>query len=164
MTTFLADAVRAAGELALKTFRGPVKQWLKDATSPVCEADIAVDHFLREQLLGHQQPCGWLSEETEAEPSRLDAKSIWIVDPIDGTRAYLAGRPDWSISVALAAAGRPVAAAVFAPVTEELFLAAAGAGATRNGTPIATSSGTGFAGARIAGPKRFGTWLASVEP
>jgi myo-inositol-1(or 4)-monophosphatase len=164
LSKLLADTLRAAGEVALKTFRGPIKQWLKDKTSPVCEADIAVDALLRERLLGDGRPYGWLSEETEAHPSRLDAKRTWIVDPIDGTRAYLAGQPDWSISVALAAEGRPVVAAVFAPVTEELFLAAAGTGATCNGVPIATSFGTDLAGARMAGPKRFGNWLATIEP
>src|SRR5437016_2590384 len=87
LIALVTDAARAAGEVALKTFRGQCKQWLKDKTSPVCEADIAVDELLRERLLGNGVSCGWLSEETEALPSRLEAKRIWIVDPIDGTRA-----------------------------------------------------------------------------
>jgi myo-inositol-1(or 4)-monophosphatase len=164
LTALVADAVRAAGEVALRTFRGTVRQWLKGESSPVSEADIAVDQLLRERLIGNASHYGWLSEETEAEASRLQASRVWIVDPIDGTRAYLAGRPDWSISVALAEHGRPIVAALFAPVTEELFLAVAGAGATRNGTPIAVSAGAGFAGARVAGPKRHATWLATIEP
>jgi len=79
---------------------------------------------------------------------------VWIVDPIDGTRGFLAGLPDWTISVALARAGRPVLAALHAPATDELFLAAAGAGATRNGAPIAVTEGRSLAGARVAGPER----------
>jgi myo-inositol-1(or 4)-monophosphatase len=160
----LASAVREAGALALTTFRGPVKHWLKEKSSPVCEADIAVDRLLRERLAGDGSNDAWLSEETEADPSRLTAERVWIVDPIDGTRAYLAGQADWTISVALAVAGRPVLAALFAPVTEELFLAEAGGGANRNGMPIRASSGAGFDAAKVAGPKRLVTWLANVDP
>ena len=76
---------------------------------------------------------GWLSEESENDPTRLAARRVWVVDPIDGTRAFIAGREDWSVSVALVVDGRPVVAALFAPVTDELFLATAGGGATRNG-------------------------------
>jgi myo-inositol-1(or 4)-monophosphatase len=79
---------------------------------------------------------------------------VWIVDPIDGTRGFLAGLPDWTISIALAAAGRPVLAALYAPVTDDLFLAAAGGGATLNGSPIAATTGRALAGARVAGPDR----------
>ncbi len=91
LATFLEATVREAGELALKTFRGPLKQWLKGASSPVCEADIAVDLMLRDRLTGNTSRYGWLSEETEDDPARLDAESIWIVDPIDGPRAQARG-------------------------------------------------------------------------
>jgi myo-inositol-1(or 4)-monophosphatase len=86
------------------------------------------------------------------------------VDPIDGTRSYLAGRPDWAISAALVADGRPVLAGVFAPATDEMFVAAAGAGATRNGAPIRASAGDRLEGARVAGPKRLVQALAAVAP
>src|SRR4051812_8469522 len=98
---------------------------------------------------------GWLSEESENDPARLGARRVWVVDPIDGTRAFIAGREDWSVSAALVVDGRPVAAALFAPATGELFVAAAGGGATRNGVAIRTSSGGGLDGARIAGPKKM---------
>jgi myo-inositol-1(or 4)-monophosphatase len=78
-----------------------------------------------------------------------------VVDPIDGTRAFIAGREDWCVSVALVVDGRPVAAALYAPVTDELFLAAAGGGAARNGAPIRASSGAALQGARLGGPKRM---------
>ena len=159
----LAAALREAGALALKTFQAPLKTWLKGQGSPVSEADIAVDNFLRAQLAGPASGCGWLSEETEDRPSASTAR-LWIVDPIDGTRAYLAGQPDWSISAALVANGRPILAGVFAPVTDELFLAASGVGATRNGAPIKVSAGESLAGARVGGPKPLLAALATVEP
>ena len=159
----LAETVRAAGDVALKTFRQPLRQWIKGESSPVSEADIAVNDFLRERLLGLAGGYGWLSEETEDDPARLAAENVWIVDPIDGTRAYLAGQDDWTISVALAARGRPTLGAVFAPVSQELFLAVAGRGATRNGVSIAASAGRDMTGAKVVGPKRHINWLASLN-
>jgi myo-inositol-1(or 4)-monophosphatase len=145
--------VREAGAVALKYFRGQLKSWTKGkGDSPVSEADIAANDLLHERLLGPGD--GWLSEESENDPARLDARRVWVVDPIDGTRAYIAGREDWSISAALVEAGRPVVAALYAPATEELFLATAGEGATRNGVSIRASGG-GLDGARVAGPKRM---------
>jgi myo-inositol-1(or 4)-monophosphatase len=158
----LAATLREAGAIALRTFQTPVKSWLKDHASPVCEADIAVDDFLRARLAGPGR--GWLSEETADDGSRRLARRLWIVDPIDGTRSYLAGRSDWAISVALVVDGRPVLAGVFAPVTDELFLAGAGTGATRNGAPIKASRGEWLEGAKVAGPKRLVQALAAIEP
>jgi len=156
----LAATLREAGAIALATFQTPVRSWLKDQSSPVSEADIAVDDFLRVRLAG--PGCGWLSEETADDGSRRQARRLWIVDPIDGTRSYLAGRPDWVISAALVDDGRPVLAGVFAPVTDELFVAVAGAGATRNGAPIKASAGDRLDGARVAGPKRLVQALAAA--
>jgi myo-inositol-1(or 4)-monophosphatase len=159
----LAETVRAAGDVALKTFRQPLRQWIKGESSPVSEADLAVNEFLQERLLGLGAGYGWLSEETEDDPARLEAENVWIVDPIDGTRAYLAGQDDWTISVALAARGRPTLGAIFAPVSQELFLAVAGSGATRNSVAIATSPGSDVVGAKIVGPKRHINWLVSLN-
>jgi len=159
----LAETVRAAGDVALKTFRQPLRQWIKGESSPVSEADIAVNEFLQERLLGLAGGIGWLSEETEVDPARLEAENVWIVDPIDGTRAYLAGQDDWTISVALAARGRQTIGVVFAPVSQELFLAVAGRGATRNGATIAASAGRDMTGAKVVGPKRHINWLASLN-
>jgi myo-inositol-1(or 4)-monophosphatase len=160
----LVAAVREAGALAFKTFRGSVRQWTKGASSPVCEVDIAVDALLSDRLRSAFPAYGWLSEETEDDPARLDIDATWIVDPIDGTRSYLAGKDDWVVSVALAQAGRPRLAALFAPVTDELFLATAGQGATRNDAPIQADRGTGFEGARLLGPKRFLGRLEDLHP
>jgi myo-inositol-1(or 4)-monophosphatase len=160
----LACAVREAGEIALRTFKQPLRQWTKGVSlSPVSEADIAVDTFLRERLGELAPAAGWLSEETEDDPARLEAENVWIVDPIDGTRSYLAGQPDWTIAVALAVGGRPVLASVYAPVSDEMYLAQKGGGATRNGVLIAASTGDRVGGTRVAGPKRHLNWLAEVD-
>ena len=150
----LAAAVKEAGAIAFKFFRGPLKQWTKgEGDSPVTEADIASNDLLQKRLV--EPGDGWLSEESENDPARLGARRVWVVDPIDGTRAFIAGREDWCVSVALVVDGRPVVAALYAPVTDELFLATAGGGATRNGTPIQASSGASLAGARLGGPKKM---------
>jgi myo-inositol-1(or 4)-monophosphatase len=150
----LIAAVREAGALALASFGRPLKSWTKGKSSPVSEADIAANEILRARL--NVPGFGWLSEEgqdEEAWAQARQARRLWVVDPIDGTRGYLAGMPDWSVSAALVEDGRPVVAVLFAPVTDELFAAVAGAGATRNGAPIAASGGDLVAGARVAGPK-----------
>jgi myo-inositol-1(or 4)-monophosphatase len=150
----LAQAVQEAGAVAKKFFRGPLKHWTKgQGDSPVTEADIASNELLQKHLV--EPGDGWLSEESENDPTRLVARRVWVVDPIDGTRAFIAGREDWSVSAALAVDGRPVAAALFAPATDELFLATAGGGATRNGVAIRASSLGGLEGARVGGPKKL---------
>ncbi|HEX2216959.1 MAG TPA: 3'(2'),5'-bisphosphate nucleotidase CysQ [Xanthobacteraceae bacterium] len=150
----LAAAVREAGALALQKFRSQFKSWTKGQNSPVCEVDIAVDELLRERLAKPTPEYGWLSEESADDPSRLEAAAVWIVDPIDGTRAFISGREDWVISAALAQGGRPIAAAIYVPVEDALLLAVAGKGATLNGAPIRPRDGPEFEGARVAGPKR----------
>jgi len=159
----LAAAVREAGALALQTFRVQLKSWTKGCSSPVSEADLAVDALLRKRLLAIRE-AGWLSEETEDDPARLARTEVWVVDPIDGTRAYLAGRPEWAISAALVSAGRPVVAALYAPVSDELFLSIAGGGATLNGKAINASTGEQLAGAKFSGAKRRLDSLAAIEP
>jgi myo-inositol-1(or 4)-monophosphatase len=162
--TRLAACVRDAGALALSMFGTPIKNWTKGASSPVCDADIAVDKLLRERLSGEERGFGWLSEESADDPARLAARYVWIVDPIDGTRGYIAGLPDWAVSAALVENGRPIAACLYAPVTEEFFMAVAGAGATLNGAAIAVTAGAQLARARIAGPKNFLQRLGQVAP
>jgi myo-inositol-1(or 4)-monophosphatase len=160
----LAGAVRSAGTLALEASRKPVKSWVKAQNSPVSEVDIAVDALLKARLEEIVPEAAWLSEETEDDPARLSARLVWIVDPIDGTRAFLAGRPDWTVSVALVEDGRPIVAALYAPASEEFFLAVAGASVTRNGLAIRASTGEALAGARISGPKRLLDQLAAAAP
>jgi myo-inositol-1(or 4)-monophosphatase len=160
----LAGVVCEAGALARAASGRPVKTWVKEHNSPVSEVDIAVNDLLKERLAAIVPEAGWLSEESGDGPARLAASQVWIVDPIDGTRSFIAGRPDWAISVALVEGSRPIVAALYAPISEEFFLAVAGAGATRNGTPIMASPGSTLEGARIAGPSGFLDRLATVAP
>ena len=160
----LAAIMREAGELARATARGPFKRWTKgDDNSPVTEADIAVNDLLRTRLTALMPAAAWLSEETEELPD-CALPLAWVVDPIDGTRAYIAGRADWTVSVALVEDGRPQLAALYAPVTDEMFLALHGRGATLNGGKIAVTGGETLSGARLAGPKRYLDKLAGLDP
>ena len=124
--TLLTDSVRDAGALALSLFRTDLKNWTKGASSPVSEADIAVNDLLENKLRSATPDYGWLSEESADDEARLGKQLVWIVDPIDGTRSYLAGREDWCVSVALVDGASPVLAAVFAPVSDEFFFARRG--------------------------------------
>ena len=161
----LAEAVREAGALALSMFKTPLKNWTKgEALSPVSDADIAVDVLLRERLTGDGESIAWLSEESVDDLARLDARYVWIVDPIDGTRAYIAGLPDWAVSAALVENGRPVAGCLYAPVSDEFFVAVAGQGATRNGAAMAAAPGAALAQARIAAPRKLLDHLQAIAP
>jgi myo-inositol-1(or 4)-monophosphatase len=152
-SALLAATVREAGALALSLFRTELKNWTKGASSPVSDADIAVNDLLEKRLRSATPDYGWLSEESADDPSRLQRRLVWIVDPIDGTRGYLAGREDWCVSVALVEDAAPILAAVFAPATDEFFFAARGQGASCNGVPIRATSGTELDFSRVAGPK-----------
>jgi myo-inositol-1(or 4)-monophosphatase len=152
-STLLIDTVREAGALALSLFRTELKNWTKGASSPVSEADIAVNDLLEQRLRAATPDYGWLSEESADDSSRLGKHLLWIVDPIDGTRGYLAGKEDWCVSVALVENESPLLAAVFAPATDEFFFAARGEGASCNGMKLHATSGTGLDFSRVAGPK-----------
>jgi myo-inositol-1(or 4)-monophosphatase len=149
----LTDTVREAGRLALSLFRTELKNWIKGASSPVSEADIAVNELIARRLRAATPDYGWLSEESADDHARVGKRLVWIVDPIDGTRAYLAGREDWCISVALIEDARPLIAAVFAPASDEFFFAQAGRGSSLNSAAVRATSGVGLDFSRIAGPK-----------
>jgi myo-inositol-1(or 4)-monophosphatase len=164
LSRVLIDAMREAGALALGMFGRELKTWTKNGGSPVCEADIAVDRLLRERLTAAAPNYGWRSEESGDDPARLAAQRVWIVDPIDGTRAYIRGGADWTIAAALVEAGRPVLGVIFAPAEAALFAAVAGRGASVNGTAIRASEGEKLEGVRVAGPRRQLDQLAAVVP
>jgi myo-inositol-1(or 4)-monophosphatase len=151
--TLLKSTVRQAGALALSLFRTDLRNWTKGTSSPVSEADIAVNDLLESKLRSATPDYGWLSEESADDEARLGKPLVWIVDPIDGTRAYLAGREDWCVSAALVGEASPVLAAVFAPASDEFFFAMRGQGATRNDVPIHATIGTDIDFSRMAGPK-----------
>ena len=149
----LKEAVRDAGALAQSLFRTELRNWTKGVSSPVSEADIAVNDLLEARLRAATPGYGWLSEESVDDDARLGKRLVWIVDPIDGTRAYLAHREDWCVSVALVEDASPILAAVYAPVSDEFFFAARGQGAMLNDLPLQATAGTELDFARMAGPK-----------
>ncbi|WP_027534176.1 3'(2'),5'-bisphosphate nucleotidase CysQ [Bradyrhizobium sp. WSM3983] len=149
----LQDTVREAGSLAQSMFRTELKKWIKGASSPVSEADIAVNDLLEARLRGATPDYGWLSEESVDDATRLSRRLTWVVDPIDGTRNYLNGHDEWCVSVALVEDASPVLAAVFAPTCGEFFFAARGQGTTLNGKPVRATGGIALDFARVAGPK-----------
>jgi myo-inositol-1(or 4)-monophosphatase len=157
----LADTVRQAGALALSLFRTELKSWTKGASSPVSEADIRVNDLIESRLRSATPEYGWLSEESADDDARLEKHLVWIVDPIDGTRGYLAGREDWCVSVALVDNAKPLLAAVFAPASDEFFFAMRGRGAARNDVPVYATSGTELDFSRMAGPKPLVERLSS---
>ncbi|WP_040678353.1 3'(2'),5'-bisphosphate nucleotidase CysQ [Nitratireductor pacificus] len=147
----IADAAREAGRIALEYYRRDPEVWWKAGKSPVSEADLAVDRFLRKMLLAARPAYGWLSEETAASPERLSARRVFIVDPIDGTRAFIDGRPVWCVSIAVVERGRSVAGVLDCPALEEVYTASRGAGAFMNGRRIEVKTPDGEL--VIAGPK-----------
>lgn len=126
-----------------------VESWAKHDASPVSEADMAVDRYLKRELGLLLPAAGWLSEETADSDHRLGRGLIWVVDPIDGTRDFLRGRSGWAVSVALVSSGRPLIAALVAPARGEMWSATAGQGAWRNGERLVASRRSEFAGARV---------------
>ena len=125
-----------AGEIAMGYFRKDPEVWYKGGTSPVSEADIAVDSYLRETLREARPDYGWLSEESEDDHSRFNGQPIFVVDPIDGTRAYIRGDDFWCVSVAVVRDGRPVIGVLACPARGELYTAARDRETLENGTPV----------------------------
>jgi myo-inositol-1(or 4)-monophosphatase len=154
---FVRNAAREAGRIACRYFvRGEkttARIWSKHGGSPVTEADVAVDAFLKVELSAALPESGWLSEETADDPARLGVRYLWIVDPIDGTRAFLSGHPDWCVAIALLVDGEPVLGVVAAPAHDTLYEACRGGGAYRDGACISVSAVEVLKGARVAGPK-----------
>jgi myo-inositol-1(or 4)-monophosphatase len=153
LARLLEDTTRQAGELARTMQRADLRSWTKGASSPVSDADIAANGLIEARLRVETASFGWLSEESVDDESRLGRALCWIVDPIDGTRAYIAGRTDWCVSIALVEQDRPLLAAVYAPAADEMFLAQRGSGATLNGAPLTANAGTALEAGRMAGPK-----------
>ena len=145
----MADIAARAGALALGRWRGEFRRWEKAPGAIVCELDLAVDEFLKRELGALLPEAGWLSEETADDPSRLECRRVWVVDPIDGTRDFVRGRDGWCVSVALVDRWRVVLGVLDAPARGERWLAARGEGATLNGAPLAVAPRASLAGARV---------------
>ena len=146
----LEAAAQAAGEIALRHFGQASEVREKPGgLGPVTAADLEVDRMLRAMLLTARPGYGWLSEESEDDPARLDAERVFIVDPIDGTRAFIAGEMSWAHSLALAVGGQVIAGVVHLPKLERTYVAARGQGAFRNGTRIEASGRADIDDARV---------------
>ncbi len=168
MLAVFLDAAAGAGAIALDYFRPggrtSARIEYKEGGSPVTEADLAVDRYLRERLCAAFPDAAWLSEETADSPGRLAHDRVLVVDPIDGTRGFAAGDPRWCVSIALVEGGRPSVGVVHAPVLDQRFAAVAGRGATCNGVAIAASARTTLSGANVAGPADLARRLPAPPP
>ncbi len=146
----LEAAARGAAEIALRRAGSPGEVREKPGgNGPVSDADLEVDRMLRAELIAARPDYGWLSEESEDGPARLEAERVFIVDPIDGTRGFLAGQPAWAHSLAVAEAGRVVTGVVYLPMLGQLYAASRGGGARLNGKPIAVTSRVEIDGAEV---------------
>ncbi|MDS7596276.1 3'(2'),5'-bisphosphate nucleotidase CysQ [Agrobacterium tumefaciens] len=140
--TLILEAARRAAETALGFFRKDPEVWWKNGgLSPVSAADYAANEILETALRSARPDYGWLSEETDDDAARLARDTVFVIDPIDGTRAFIGGRDTWCVSVAVVHKGRPVAAALVAPALGEEFTAVEKGEALKNGQPISASHG-----------------------
>ncbi|MEM9210190.1 MAG: 3'(2'),5'-bisphosphate nucleotidase CysQ [Pseudomonadota bacterium] len=146
----LLEGVRAAEPIAKRYFRADPQIWDKsDGQGPVTEADLAIDRELNSVFTTARPDYGWLSEETDDDPMRLDRDRVFIVDPIDGTRSFIAGHDNFAIAVAVAEKGVVTAAVVHMPIKGVTYAAGMGEGATKNGEPMRVSGRSGTPGARV---------------
>jgi len=132
----IRSAAVSAGIIATGFFRQDVKTWTKENSTPVSEADYAVDKYLSATLRAERPDYGWLSEETADDLARLDCERVFVVDPIDGTRGYLQGDDGWTVCISVIENGKPIAGVVYAPIRDEIYEAIAGGGAYLNGEPL----------------------------
>lgn len=149
----LIEAARGAARIAKSYWNGSNTVWEKGPDDPVSEADFAVDAYLRETLTAARPGYGWLSEETEDSADRLSAERVFIVDPIDGTKAFIRGEKTWAHSIGLVENGRPLAGVVYLPMQDKLYAAGRGIGAALNGKTIRTSYLGGADGASLLANK-----------
>jgi myo-inositol-1(or 4)-monophosphatase len=153
----LEDTVRQAGDIARKFFGGDYKRWSKDGGSPVTEADLAVNKYLCDVLTAARPSYGWLSEENPDDPVRLAKREVFVIDPIDGTVAFLKNRPHFTICAAIVVEGRPSCGVVYNPISDELYSARAGGGAHRNAMPIRVAQRDRLEGCAMLGDRtQFG--------
>jgi myo-inositol-1(or 4)-monophosphatase len=161
----LEALARAAGNLALGHFRPGERTHAairyKGGGSPVTDADIEVDRFLFEGAARAFPEAGWLSEESVDTKERLERRSLIVVDPIDGTTAFLRGDPRWAVSIALIEGDRPIAGVVHAPALNRTYSAFSGGGAFLNGERIAVSPREGLQGASLVAPRDLHDFFAA---
>ncbi len=167
----IQSALESARLIFARFTSGTIEAEYKAGHDPVTEADTTVDAVLRQELLREGE--GWLSEESVDDRSRLEKNRVWIVDPLDGTREFVAGIPEFCVSVAMVEDGIPVAGGICNPATNEIFLGALDAGVTYNGKPARASQRTSLEDATILASrsetkrgewKRFENTSVKVRP
>ncbi len=154
-------ALKAARAVVADFTPGEIQSVLKTGGDPLTKADLAVNTVLAEQL--PQPGEGWLSEETADDPVRLACRRVWVVDPIDGTREFIQGIPEWCISVGLVEDGRAVAGGILNPSTDELIVGGEGYGVQLNGRAVAMRPTTDIRGALVLASRsevKRGEWDA----
>jgi len=160
----ILEAAKEAGELALSARESGLKIWSKDGGSPVTDADLAVDTLLRTELMAERPAYGWLSEETADDPARLSTTRQFVVDPIDGTAAFMKGKPWFAVSIAVVENGQPIAGVVHAPALNETYAATVDGPATLNGVIIEPSQTDRLLGAAMLGDAKMFAHPAWREP
>ena len=130
------EAAIEAGAIILNYYKADYEIQEKGYRNPVTTADQEADSRLKEILLGERPNYGWLSEETVDSPDRLGKERVWVVDPLDGTKEFIEGVPNFVVSVALVESGTSIVGVLFNPVTNEIFTAAEDEGAYLNGNPV----------------------------
>ncbi|NKB54265.1 MAG: 3'(2'),5'-bisphosphate nucleotidase CysQ [Rhizobiaceae bacterium] len=139
----------------MKWFGQDPQVWMKEGQSPVSEADFAIDQFLQQELLAARPDYGWLSEETDDNRERLQAERVFVVDPIDGTRGFIAGSQQWCISIAVVEQGRPTVGVLECPALQQTIAAHAGRGAWCNRDPMKADDPDPKSPVRVTGPRSF---------
>jgi myo-inositol-1(or 4)-monophosphatase len=146
----LTDAAREAGRIALRYWRRNPQVWDKGGEhGPVTEADLAVNDMLKARLLAARPDHGWLSEETPDDPARLSRECVFIIDPIDGTRAFIAGEETFAHSLALTRNGKVVAGVVFLPALDRIYVASETSPPLKDGQPISASKRERLEGSQV---------------
>ncbi len=151
----IIDAAREAGALAQRLRSAGLDVQYKEGDSPVTNADLATDALIKQRLTTARPDYGWLSEETADNPSRRNHRRLFVVDPIDGTRAFIKDRPWWAVSIAVVQDDQPAAGVVFAPDLGETYTATARGGAWLNGAPIHASQRNVVEGCGMVGDARM---------
>jgi myo-inositol-1(or 4)-monophosphatase len=158
------DALEAARVILNGFTPGAVATQYKSGDDPVTAADHAVDAVLRKNLLRDGE--GWLSEETVDDPSRLEKSRVWVVDPLDGTREFVAGIPEFCVSIAMVENGVPIAGGICNPATNETFIGSLESGVTYNGKPAKPTERTSLHGASVLASRsetKRGEWDAFIK-
>lgn len=153
--SLIAEAAREAGTIAMRFWKSEPKVWEKPGLGPVTEADLAVNAMLLDRLRGARPTYGWLSEETPDDAARMNCERVFIIDPIDGTRAFIAGERHFAVSIAVAEKGVVIAGAVYLPALDRMYQASSIGPAQGNGQTIKCADTTQLSGANLLMSKSF---------